>query len=471
MARDLSTARSRPSFRWLAPAIAATLLLAGCEPVFVNKVQTTRSAAGRRPLAVVKELSDLARANSARMCAERAATPSPDALAQYGDDSALAVAELVAVETLDPTRTAGDANFAATDAIWSRWKDEPVLTEARWDSMGVGEVSCADGRLYATLVLRDARTPGLHPEGKTSLIIGQELGGVGGFPAPHDQGYVDYVGMPAGVTVYTDLWFSLSLKQPIDFGGGVLCGPCYLENPAFDGTMMALGLYLVNDLANVVSGARDPNIQFLGDFIKQANRPVLLRIGYEFDHSSNAYDPTLYIQAFRRIMDKLRAQGVTNVASVWQSSGSTTNTSTLLQWYPGDEYVDWVGYSYFRQSNPSGGMMTIARQRQKPIIIAEATPQRNLSLGDPVEHWNAWFAPFFAHVHENADVIKAVAYINTRWFDHPQWSAGWGDSRVQIRPEIKARWIEELQDPMWAPGDFSQADREYVLTPHDLTPP
>jgi len=451
--------------------VVLALVVVACESTIASRVNAIRSAAGRRPLAVVASLTAAARANAARLCEARAVSASPDALAQYGGGTALAVTELVASAPLDPSRPSSDANTVATDAIWAGWQGNPALVEARWDSFGVGEHACADGRLYMTVVLRDAPTVGLHPEGKTSLILGQELGAVGGFPGEHDQGYVDYVGMPAGVTIYTDLMFPWSLQFPVNFGSGILCGPCYLDNPAFDGTMMAIGLYMVNDLPNVASGARDANIKLLGDFIKSSARPVLLRIGYEFDGSWNGYAPALYVQAFRRIMDRLRAQGVTNVAAVWQSSGYTTSKSTLLRWYPGDEYVDWVAYSYFKQSNPSGGMMTIARERGKPVMIAESTPQRNLSLGDPIVHWNTWFAPFFAHIHANADVIKSVAYINTRWFDQAAWGVGWGDSRVQIRPEIKALWIAEMQDPIWDPGDFAQAHNEYVLTENDLTPP
>lgn len=131
-----------------------------------------------------------------------------------------------------------------------------------------------------------------------------------------------------------------------------------------------------------------------------------------------------------------------------------------------------VGYSYFAQTyNPGDGILDIARQRGKPAMIAEATPRRNLSLGDEDTHWNAWFATFFDRIRADADVIKAVAYINTRWFAEPMWDAGWGDSRVQIRPTIKARWVEQLLDPMWAPGDFQNVQHEYVLTPEDLTPP
>jgi len=453
------------------------VVLAGCVQVVINGVAARRSAAGVPALRVVPALAASARASAARMCAARAATPAPNLLAAHGEATTTAVHELAASTALDASLpTALDRTNAATHALWAAWSAEPVLVEARWNEIGVGLVECDDGRLYGSLVLRDV-PPGLHPERATWLFMGQELGAVGGFPASlgagyvHDQGYVDYVGMPAGVTIYTDLRFPFSLRGRINLGSGDLCGPCYLDNPAFDGALMAIGLYMVDDLPNVVAGARDAHIAELGAFIRSVGQPVFLRIGYEFDGSWNGYDQALYVQAFRRIMDRLRADGVANVVSVWQGSGSNTNKASLLQWYPGDDYVDWVGYSYFRQSNPSGGIMAIARERRKPVMIAEATPQRNLSLGDPVTHWNAWFAPFFAHVHANADVVKAVAYINTRWFDQPAWSAGWGDSRVQIRPEIKASWIAEMQTGIWAPGDFANAANHYVLTEHDLTPP
>lgn len=446
-------------------------MLLGCEVVIDNSLNSLRATAGVPALRRSSLLTPSARASADRMCAAGVATPVANPLTAYGDTFTVAAYELAGSAVLDPAITDSlQRNLDATNRIWAQWKTDPALVDARWDEMASGEVSCADGRLYMSLILRDVPI-GLHPERKTWLFMGQDLGAVGGFPADHDQGYVDYLGVPPGVTIYTDLQFPLSLRQRLNVGSGDLCGQCYLDNPTFDGAMIAIGVYMVNDLPGIVAGSRDANIALLGDFIRDTAQPVFLRIGYEFDGSWNGYDPALYIQAFRRIVDRLRAQGVRNFTTVWQGSGSTTNKTTLLRWYPGDDYVDWVGYSYFRQSNPSGGIMTIARERKKPVMIAEATPQRNLSLGDPTTHWNTWFAPFFTHIHANQDMIKAVAYINVRWFDQPAWNAGWGDSRVQIRPEIKTQWMAEMQTSMWAPGNFVNADRNYVLTAHDLTPP
>ena len=201
---------------------------------------------------------------------------------------------------------------------------------------------------------------GRAPEGRTSLFMGQELGAVGGLTG-YDQGYADYVGSPAGVTIYTDLRYPCSLRQPLDLGAGVLCGSCYLNSRRFDRSAIAVGLYMVDELPAIVSGSYDANIDSLADWIKEADRPVFLRIGYEFDGSWNHYDPAQYVQAFRRIMDRLDARGADNAISVWQSAGTTATTSTLMQWYPGDDYVDWVAYSYFNQSNPGMTSLAVAR--------------------------------------------------------------------------------------------------------------
>jgi hypothetical protein len=456
----------------IAGAVAAALLATSCQHVVSKRVDAVRTAAAVPAAVGATDLQAAATSSASRMCADGEATPTADPLTLDATGFAKAVDELVGSAPLDPEVADPDARKqAAVDEVWATWETEPTLVDPRWDAQGVGESLCADGRLYLSLVLRDT-PPGLHPDGKTWLFAGQDMAAIGGFPGDRDQGYVDYVGMPAGITTYVNLQWVEALDYRYDVGWGEYCSTCFVDNPAFDSSMIALGLHLVDDLPNVISGARDAKIDFLGQWIVDAGVPVFLRIGYEFDGSWNGYNATQYKAAFRHIVDRLRANGVTNVVTVWQSSGYQTNAASLMQRYPGDDYVDWVGYSYFNQSwNPGDGMLDIARERRKPVMIAEATPKRNLSLGNPITHWDTWFGPFFDRIEADSDQIKAVAYINSRWFDSPEWSAGWGDSRVQIRPEIKQRWLERLARPMWAPGNFDNADREYVLTPHDLTPP
>ncbi|EEB9150725.1 hypothetical protein XL14_24180, partial [Salmonella enterica subsp. enterica serovar Paratyphi B] len=50
--------------------------------------------------------------------------------------------------------------------------------------------------------------------------------------------------------------------------------------------------------------------------------------------------------AYRRVHDRFAARGVTNVAWAWVSTGylGAGNDDRILDGYPGDDYVDWIGY-------------------------------------------------------------------------------------------------------------------------------
>jgi hypothetical protein len=70
---------------------------------------------------------------------------------------------------------------------------------------------------------------------------------------------------------------------------------------------------------------------------------------------------------------------------------------------------------------------------------------------------SAWDEPFFGFIHANADVVRAVAYINADWNVQPMWDPSnsdlyWGDSRVQANPIIKERWLNEISNPFWLHG-------------------
>jgi acetyl esterase/lipase/uncharacterized protein YkwD len=156
--RSAEPGRSRP-IRLIAATAAALALVAlttACEQVVVDRVNEARTSAGRPELPVSDTLPASARTRSQEMCAAGQATPSSDPLATYDQESAQAIRELVASAKLDATITDGVArNVSATDEIWDRWKSDPSLSDPRWDDIGVGEVTCGNGRLYLTAVLRD----------------------------------------------------------------------------------------------------------------------------------------------------------------------------------------------------------------------------------------------------------------------------------------------------------------------------
>ncbi len=212
------------------------------------------------------------------------------------------------------------------------------------------------------------------------------------------------------------------------------------------------------------------------ELLKDTNRPVFLRIGYEFDGPWNCYEPELYKTTFKFIKERINALDATNIATVWQSAGfffddflgrieySASEPGHLDRWYPGDEFVDWVSISTFLAKDFTSyqapgtedfigkeprilqnEMVEFARKHNKPLMLAEASPQ-GFSTGSltssPIfirleqsisaeELWNAWHLDWFNFIEENKDVVRAVAYINANWNEAPLWRC---DAGAQTEP-------------------------------------
>ena len=249
---------------------------------------------------------------------------------------------------------------------------------------------------------------------------------------------------------------------------------------------------------NIAAGNYDNALNALIEYLSALSpKRVFLRIGYEFDGPWNCYQPESYIAAYRKIVNAIRAAGLTNVTNVWQSATwpdgygneiyNTGNPEHFERWYPGDDIVDWVGVSVFYRdltnwnytppNTPQGGQqaaLDFARTHNKPVMIAESAPQGYRIEGltqspiqenkpSPVtaEHiWQSWYVPFFDFIETNKDVIGAVAYINANWESQNMWhclpaiqagkpgcnQGNWGDSRVHINSYIKAKWLEQIND-------------------------
>lgn len=339
------------------------------------------------------------------------------------------------------------------------------------------------------------------------FIIGQDLGSVRDYYAS------DCCPAADGNTAYLSLYKLLSeeagfgglgidpdgnpVSTEFDWGGGP--ANAWKSATGFEGGL-AIGLSITeNDhpgaLDRLAKGGYDDNIRQLARFIKLVGDPVWLRIGYEFDGAWNkGYgDVDRYIAAWRRIVDGLRAAGADNAEFVWQAAVFPLDELTegyhenLPDWYPGDDYVDWAGISLFLHLDERPGievaeypptareliseMLDFARSRGKPVMIAEASPQgydlargthANIALTwdgeqgkgvrdvSPDEIWEEWYAPLFELMHDNRDVIQALAYINCNWDVQDMWNAPyesgyWGDSRLQASPLIARRFSEAIE--------------------------
>ncbi len=340
---------------------------------------------------------------------------------------------------------------------------------------------------------------------------------------------------PGGVTLYTNLLLGgnppalAGMDGTANWGAGDVNFDTTLGQ--YPGAALAVGLYLSdassgcgnqplraiigrND-ADVTAGSPNLITQYrakvdeLVNKLKGYNRPVFLRIGYEYDGPWNCYNSDFYKEAFRYIKGRIDALGAAKVATVWQSAAwpidefpdhpeynyLITAANHFDVWYPGDQYVDWVSLSSFYNAGSTATqwgcrgyavapkalqdrVLNFARAHSKPVMIAEASPQ-GYATGAQTKScifskapqsasastiWSEWYAPFFASIEANRDVIRAVAYINTHWDSQPLWACNgavgqtgcangyWGDSRVQANTTIRASFLNELKKPIYVNG-------------------
>ncbi|EKD71522.1 MAG: endo-1,3-beta-xylanase [uncultured bacterium] len=272
------------------------------------------------------------------------------------------------------------------------------------------------------------------PDGKVLLIVGQD-------DKTFDE-YVTSIGkVPGGFMIYTNIQTMGGLDEnSSDYGAGRNFTDEMIKK--YPDTVIQIGLYMVDMLKDTYSGKYDKNISKLADWAKKVSIPIFLRIGYECDGTHNHYDPQEYQTAYKYLVDKLKSAGVNNISYVFHAHGHNVNPS-LDVYYPGDEYVDWVAFSYFQQGQDMmEPVINFAKKHKKPVMIGESTPM-GVGTGMDKLSWQAWFQIYFDFIKKHN--IKIISYINSNWEVQPMWKGqGWEDARVQANPYVKKKWLEEI---------------------------
>ncbi|MFJ3667037.1 glycoside hydrolase family 26 protein [Streptomyces sp. NPDC090106] len=138
-------------------------------------------------------------------------------------------------------------------------------------------------------------------------------------------------------------------------------------------------------LADIAAGEDDDYIRRLADQIAAYDGPLALSFAGEMNGPWNSWGPEHakaadFVAAWKRVHDTFAEQGVTNVIWVWTPHVIDSGTTAKLRpYYPGDEYVDWVGLiGYY---GPLDGtafsslftptMRSVSDFSDKPVLIAE----------------------------------------------------------------------------------------------------
>ncbi len=79
--------------------------------------------------------------------------------------------------------------------------------------------------------------------------------------------------------------------------------------------------------------------------LKAYGKPVILSFDHEMDaHVPEAGQPADYVAAYRHIWNTFASMHVTNVIWLWTITGYPGHDAEYKALYPGNSYVDWIGY-------------------------------------------------------------------------------------------------------------------------------
>jgi len=209
-------------------------------------------------------------------------------------------------------------------------------------------------------------------------------------------------------------------------------------------------------LDNIINGQYDEYIRTFAKRGKRLGTSYFLRMGHEMDGNwypwsgaQNDKDPKKYIRAWRHVYDLFREVGADNAIWVWcvmDTEVPWTQWNTYSNYYPGDNYVDWVsidGYNWgtaekWSRWNPFEKIFA-KRYKQltekypgKPIMIGE------FASGDAGGDKEQWIKDAFVALRQKFPRVKAIVWFNIK--KECDW-------RLHGKNDILKAFSEAISDP------------------------
>jgi mannan endo-1,4-beta-mannosidase len=148
-------------------------------------------------------------------------------------------------------------------------------------------------------------------------------------------------------------------------------------------------------MAKIAAGTYDSYLTKFANEVAAFRHQVIISFGHEMNGFWETWGythtpATAFVAAWRHIVDLFRHQGANNVTWLWQVNSSSSRTGPVRDWWPGSQYVTWVGVSgyYYVPGNTFDNVFNpvvseIRQFTQEPLLIAETAvgPQAGQSRG------------------------------------------------------------------------------------------
>ena len=230
-------------------------------------------------------------------------------------------------------------------------------------------------------------------------------------------------------------------------------------------------------LRQILAGKCDKYIDDWADAARQYGKPLLVAWGLEMngtwfpwsgyfsgagkvighkDGRTLYAGPELYKQAYRYVIDRVRARKATNI--LWgfhvNNFGSPRAPwNQFSNYYPGADYVDWLGMSVYGKMARTEGwaefddMMTgpyaeiCKLDAEKPVFVAE------WGVGEyPPGDKAGFIATALRDLPSKYPRVRLAVYWHERWENK---DGGFSNLRVNSSPEALAAYRAGIASPLW----------------------
>ena len=220
------------------------------------------------------------------------------------------------------------------------------------------------------------------------------------------------------------------------------------------------------DLIQWARDARADGIPILADFAVEMNGDWFPWSGvFNGGAQTDGYGdpkfpdgPERYRDAYRHIIDLFRVQHVAHITWVFHinlASSPDAPWNRPVNYYPGDHYIDWVGFSLYGAQTLSEpwGELAFSTQLQSGCAafkaITAAKPRAVLEFGVtdgyPDGNKSAWFNDAFAAIlHDKCTPFRVISPWHEDWQNEDE---SWSRLRLDSSPEVKTTVRGQLHNP------------------------
>ena len=136
-------------------------------------------------------------------------------------------------------------------------------------------------------------------------------------------------------------------------------------------------------IPGIAAGVYDGYLRSYADSVRDFGHPVIIGFGHEMNATWYPWGygrvpPATFVAAWRHVVTLFRGQGAGNVTWLWTLQADTSGTGPVHSWWPGANYVTWVGIDgyYYRRSDTFANVFgrTISEVREftdKPVLLSE----------------------------------------------------------------------------------------------------